>query len=144
MIQQQLDHPESRKPMDAMFMVGGFSQSPYLQRRIKEMFKDSIGIISVVPRGELAVVRGAVLLGIQPTIVSQRIVKHTYGLQVRVPYDPAIDPEKFKKIGTTFCDVRFELIVKKKQKLQSNHIVNREYTINPEKATRLGGFTHRC
>lgn len=41
-----------------MFMVGGFSQSPYLQRRIREVFQYRIKLISVAPRGELAIVRG--------------------------------------------------------------------------------------
>jgi hypothetical protein len=125
--------------MDAMFMVGGFSQSPYLQLRIREEFEDRrIKLISVAPRGELAIVRGAVALGIEPNIVSQRIAKHTYGIQTRDYFDPMQDPEKFRLAGTEFCDVRFMPVVKKNEKLPADHAVSQEYVINYAQPTRIG------
>ncbi|KAG2203941.1 hypothetical protein INT47_007524 [Mucor saturninus] len=137
LIQQQLDHPEARKPMDAIFMVGGFSKSPYLESRIRETFKDRASIISAAPRGELAVVRGAVMLGLQPTIVSQRIAKHTYGIQTRSRFDCNEDPEEYRITGTDLCGNRFHLIVKKNQKLPNNHVVSHNYTISSTNKTAI-------
>ncbi|KAG2235693.1 hypothetical protein BDF21DRAFT_355507 [Thamnidium elegans] len=142
LINQQLQHPESKKPMSAMFMVGGFSQSPYLQKRIRQEFEGRINLICLAPRGELAIVRGAVLLGIQPNIVSQRIAKYTYGIQTRDYYDPLRDPPKFRLAGTEFCDVRFMTIVKKNQKLPNNHIVSQIYTINRSIPTRIAIYAY--
>lgn len=119
-------------------MVGGFSQSPYLQRRIREEFEDRIKLISVAPRGELAIVRGAVLLGIEPNIVSQRIAKYTYGIQTRDYFDPALDPESLRLAGTEYCDVRFMPVVTKSQKLPTDHAVTQEYVINYAQPTRIG------
>ncbi len=45
MIDAQLDN--SRETCSAMFLVGGFSQSKYLQKRIKERFHERVGNISV-------------------------------------------------------------------------------------------------
>lgn len=142
LIKQQLDHPEARRKMDAIFMVGGFSQSPYLESRIKETFSERVNIISVVPRGELAIVRGAVLLGIQPTIIAQRIAKHTYGLQTRARFERGKDLEEFRDISGEYCNTRFELIVEKNQKLPNNHSVSRKYIINAGKATLIGKFSY--
>ncbi|GAA5809514.1 hypothetical protein MFLAVUS_002923 [Mucor flavus] len=142
LINQQLQHPDSKKPMSAMFMVGGFSQSPYLQKRIQQEFEGRINLISVAPRGELAIVRGAVLLGLQPSIVSQRIAKYTYGIQTRDYYDPLKDPQKFRLAGTEFCDVRFMTIVEKNQKLPNNHVVSHEYTINRSIPTRIAIYAY--
>jgi len=55
LIRDQLDHSDA---VSAMFLVGGFSESKYLQNRIHEEFSDEIRNISVPSQPMAAVVRG--------------------------------------------------------------------------------------
>ncbi|XP_052780577.1 heat shock 70 kDa protein 12B-like [Mya arenaria] len=58
-------------------MVGGFSESPILQERVKERFS---GMSVIVPtEAGLAVLKGAVIVGHSPTTIAERVCKLTYG-----------------------------------------------------------------
>ncbi|XP_052778299.1 heat shock 70 kDa protein 12B-like [Mya arenaria] len=58
-------------------MVGGFSESPILQERVKERFS---GMSVIVPNeAGLAVLKGAVIFGHSPTAIAERVCKLTYG-----------------------------------------------------------------
>lgn len=137
LITKQLEYKESKRPMNAMFMVGGFSQSRYLEKRLREKFAGKIELISVAPRGELAIARGAVLLGVEPDLISQRIAKRTYGIRTRAIFDDKIDREEHRSPERTYCDVRFMPIVTKNQKLDTEHYVSQEFQIRPAQPTQI-------
>ncbi|ETO24769.1 heat shock 70 kDa protein 12B, partial [Reticulomyxa filosa] len=59
-------------------LVGGFSQSPYLQYKIREHFKDRFMVV-IPQRPILSVIQGAAQLGRLLSFVTSRIVKYTYG-----------------------------------------------------------------
>jgi hypothetical protein len=62
---------------DTLLMVGGYSESPLLQQRIKEAFPH---MKIVIPSDAgLAVLKGAVIYGHNTTVIAQRICKYTYG-----------------------------------------------------------------
>ncbi|CAB4437231.1 unnamed protein product [Rhizophagus irregularis] len=63
MIRIQLDNSSKSEKCSAIFLVGGFSQSKYLQRRIIEEFIDLVGNISIPSQPDAAVVRGAAIYG---------------------------------------------------------------------------------
>ncbi|KAL0080402.1 hypothetical protein J3Q64DRAFT_1838516 [Phycomyces blakesleeanus] len=90
---------QARKKLDAVFLVGGFGQSKYLQERVKETFESKIGLIAMPARGELAVVRGAVIFGLSPGRVSHRVARRTYGLAMDSPFDYIQDPAEYKYIA---------------------------------------------
>ncbi|OAD75268.1 hypothetical protein PHYBLDRAFT_71969 [Phycomyces blakesleeanus NRRL 1555(-)] len=50
--------------ISTIFLVGGFGQSKYLLKRIKEKFVSKVVSIAAPNRGEMAVTRGAVLYGL--------------------------------------------------------------------------------
>ncbi|KAG1240526.1 hypothetical protein G6F68_017574 [Rhizopus microsporus] len=83
---------QSKTKLDAIFLVGGFGQSTYLYRRVLAEFQSRVGFIGVPPRGELAVVRGAVYFGLNPRMVTERVSRRTYGLETRMVFDPHHDP----------------------------------------------------
>ena len=61
-----------------LFLVGGFSESPLLQARIREEFKETYSIL--IPHyAQTAVVKGAVMFGKRPNIVVERCLAETYG-----------------------------------------------------------------
>ncbi|GBB95731.1 hypothetical protein RclHR1_00260036 [Rhizophagus clarus] len=94
LIQVQLDN--SQEECSAMFLVGGFSQSKYLQKRIKQEFQKRIKNISVPPLPIAAISRGAALYGLsiknsEPNsdikdpskfVIRDRVLKYTYGIRI--------------------------------------------------------------
>jgi molecular chaperone DnaK (HSP70) len=62
----QLIHNQLNKSNEcsAIFLVGGFSESAYLQKVITEEFKTRVNIIEVPPQPQCAVMRGATEFGL--------------------------------------------------------------------------------
>ncbi|RGB24188.1 hypothetical protein C1646_821728 [Rhizophagus diaphanus] len=85
----------AREKCSAMFLVGGFSESKYLQQRIKREFQNQINVISVPNQPMAAISCGATLYGLSlfnsendnmkvtRCIITTRILKYTYGIKVR-------------------------------------------------------------
>jgi hypothetical protein len=103
-----------REKLSFIFMVGGFSESPYLKSEIKKNFeKDSLQVL-VPRRPQVCVVRGACLFGLDPHSISSRIAKKTYGINTLTTYDPEKHPEKKKVVieGEDFCEDVFDAFVR--------------------------------
>ncbi|KAI9015288.1 hypothetical protein CLU79DRAFT_765983, partial [Phycomyces nitens] len=83
---------QSKKRINTIFVVGGFGQSKYLGKRIKKTFAARVGSIAVPSRGEISVMRGAVMFGRDPGKVSHRVLRRTYGLRVSHTFNPFTDP----------------------------------------------------
>ena len=78
------------KGISAIMMVGGFSESVILQDTVKKTFP-SLRVI--VPRdASLCVLKGAVMYGHHPDIISERVVRYTYGTDVYKKFEEGIDP----------------------------------------------------
>ncbi|CAI2191099.1 6328_t:CDS:2 [Funneliformis geosporum] len=90
----QLDN--AQETCSAMFLVGGFSESKYLQKRIKEEFLHRVKNISVPIQPMAAIARGAAIYGLSirsnnlnnignddnlKCVISSRILKYTYGIK---------------------------------------------------------------
>ncbi|CAB4446878.1 unnamed protein product [Rhizophagus irregularis] len=122
MIRVQLENcHEKGSQCSAMFLVGGFSQSEYLQKRIKDEFldhKDHPGISISVPTNPIAAVsRGAAIYGVSFAnfvnnmndddemdglmfVIDSRVLRHTYGIKVLNPGDSAFSFHPIAKKGT--------------------------------------------
>ncbi|EXX74365.1 uncharacterized protein OCT59_009887 [Rhizophagus irregularis] len=97
LIHKQLDKShENGYDICAMFLVGGFSESKYLQARIKKEFGDKVPNISVPIQPVTAVVRGAVQFGLEKEIIKTRVLKWTYGTDVAKKWGQG-DPIKRKR-----------------------------------------------
>ncbi|RGB33485.1 hypothetical protein C1646_704263 [Rhizophagus diaphanus] len=80
----------------AMFLVGGFSESKYLQKRITQDFQHRVQVISVSNQPVAAVVRGATMYGLslkyssvakklgnrKEYVISTRKLNFTYGIKI--------------------------------------------------------------
>ncbi|CAG8599144.1 15326_t:CDS:2, partial [Racocetra fulgida] len=88
LIQRQCASTERRYA--AMFLVGGFSESQYLQTQIRRQFATQIPIIAV-PKHPIA---GAVEYGLNLDIVQTRVLKFCYGVEVSVKWDKSDPPER--------------------------------------------------
>uniref|UniRef100_T1ISH6 Heat shock 70 kDa protein 12A n=1 Tax=Strigamia maritima TaxID=126957 RepID=T1ISH6_STRMM len=64
-----------------LFLVGGFAESQILQHEIKNKFSSCLKVM--IPQGvSLAILRGAVLYGLDPSVVCVRRSRMTYGVGV--------------------------------------------------------------
>ncbi|CAB4437225.1 unnamed protein product [Rhizophagus irregularis] len=97
MIRTQLDNS---KNCSAIFLVGGFGQSKYLQKRVEEVFSRSVDNISIPNQPIAAVVRGAAIYGKSlnesrnlgklnnsKCVIATRVLKHTFGTKVSPLWD---------------------------------------------------------
>ena len=81
-----------RLAIQYMFLVGGFSQSLMLQQRVRGQFQGRVKV--VVPQGVgLTTLRGAVLYGLDPSLVVSRRSKHTIGVGVLKRFQPGQHPQ---------------------------------------------------
>ncbi|ETO05150.1 hypothetical protein RFI_32245, partial [Reticulomyxa filosa] len=69
-------------------LVGGFSQSPYLQHKLKQHYESRYKFV-MSKRPVFSVVEGAAQLARIPSFISSRIVKYTYGAGVGWPIEYA-------------------------------------------------------
>ena len=85
---------EKARDVKAILMVGGFSESPMLQVAIKRAFPR---LKIIIPKeASSAILRGAVIFGHNPTSITQRVLKKTYGVETMHPFDEAVHEEKYK------------------------------------------------
>ncbi|XP_052798615.1 heat shock 70 kDa protein 12A-like [Mya arenaria] len=116
--------------VEAILVVGGFSESPMLQHAVGKEFG---ALKRIVPReASLAVLKGAVIFGHNPNAITERISKLTYGVKTTQLFDKAKhDPTK--KIfydGEARCDDIFSKHVEIGQKLKIGQAQSKErYTV---------------
>lgn len=103
--------------IDYIFMVGGFSDSPVLHNIVKKVYKKAVVIVPNDP--QIAVLKGAVLFGQDPKVVSVRIARKTYGTDLNSIFNPDIHPEDraVVKEGVKRCRDVFSKFFTKNDKL---------------------------
>lgn len=119
--------------LEAIFLVGGFGQSDYLFKRIEEEFDKKEIKVFVPPRGELAVVRGAVYFGLNPQTVTEHISRRTYGVETRMLFENEFDPPEFAVIGADgkkYCRQRFNAYVRKGQSVKVDECVSKTFIVS--------------
>ena len=106
------------KSVSSILMVGGFSECQLLQDEIHVLFgiKSSYGLRIIVPASpQLSVLHGAVAFGHNPTEVSARIARMTYGFKTSEKFDPSVHDDTHlltKRDGTKICQNVFTPIAK--------------------------------
>ncbi|KAK9508986.1 hypothetical protein O3M35_006410 [Rhynocoris fuscipes] len=122
----------SRRLDDAisyLFLVGGFSESQILQEAIKDHFSNRVHII--IPQAvSLSVLKGGVLYGLNPSVVTSRRVTHTYGLGVVKPFLNGIHPIDKLVIrgGQRWCVDVLERLIESGQAVSLGQVVSKKYT----------------
>ena len=108
------------KPIKAILLVGGFSESPVLQAAMKESFSKSVQVMIPID-ASLCVLKGAVLYGFSPCSIAFRTSRYTYGVAMTEPFDANKHPENRKVLidGREFCDNVFDKHVEINQELPS-------------------------
>ena len=76
---------------NTFILVGGFSESELVQETIRAKFPN---VRTIVPfDAGLAVLKGAVIFGHAPMVITSRVCRRTFGVAVMKPFNRGIDPE---------------------------------------------------
>lgn len=123
--------------LNTILMVGGFSECELIQDAVRAEIGAPRRLIIPEEAG-LAVLKGAVLFGHQPRVVSRRIARYTYGIQSWPDWDADMHPET-KKVtinGQVRCkDVFFKYITKGEQ-ITAGHEVSQIFqALKPDETT---------
>ena len=80
--------------VSALYMVGSFSKSNYLLESVRQKTNSSVPPEHIInpPDSSVAIVKGAVMYGINPSIVQERVAARSYGFCVLTPFDDVIHP----------------------------------------------------
>ncbi|XP_053374609.1 heat shock 70 kDa protein 12A-like [Mercenaria mercenaria] len=101
--------------LKAILMVGGYSESPMLQHAVRNAF--SFLEIIIPNEASSAILRGALICGHRSELISERVLKYTYGVKCTVAFIKGKHPES-KRIFTDSgvrCDKIFSKHVEKGQ-----------------------------
>ncbi|XP_068081163.1 heat shock 70 kDa protein 12A isoform X2 [Anabrus simplex] len=127
-IRDVLDSPRVHG-IQFLFLVGGFAESQLLQNEVRQAFSDRLRVI--IPQGvSLTILRGAVLFGLDPGVVTLRRSKHTYGVGVLTRFVPGVHPKEklVEKDGVQWCADVLDKFVEAEQSVTLGETVVRRYT----------------
>jgi hypothetical protein len=126
-VQEQFEKLNGQE-CDYIFLVGGFSNSPLLQQRVKQEFEARLRRKKVVipPNLSAAIVEGAAYFGLNEGVTVGRTSLVTYGFERELPFDSKLDPES-KQVQRKFftgenCKERFSIIVRSGQYVGVNEV----------------------
>lgn len=77
--------------VSAILLVGGFGESRYVQKRLRDAFQNKTLIVS--NEAGLVVMKGAVRFGHDDSIVDTRVMAYSYGIRGSTTYDKRRHPE---------------------------------------------------
>ncbi|KAG2205277.1 hypothetical protein INT47_009542 [Mucor saturninus] len=108
LINDQLQQAEeSGRKIDAILMVGGFSQSRYLQQCIKDQYK-GVCHVSVPYEGVTATSHGAASYAFNPRMISRRTAVQSLALEVQAPFNKSLADLNERRVKGPDGDKIFE------------------------------------
>lgn len=111
-----------------LFLVGGFAESPLLQTAVRQEFKERVRVVIPHDVG-LTILKGAVLFGLDPTVVRVRRSAMTYGVGVLNKYN-AEKHDQSKRVvkdGVVWCKDIFDTFVAIDESVGLGDRVSRSY-----------------
>lgn len=112
-----------------ILMVGGFSESAFVQDKIKENFASKDCRVLIPPETALTVVKGATLFGHHPNVIASRITRYTYGVRT----DEIFDVEKHslehleKRHDTNYCTNIFDTFMEMDTSVEVGKVIEQKY-----------------
>ncbi|XP_056291736.1 heat shock 70 kDa protein 12A isoform X3 [Pseudoliparis swirei] len=112
-----------------LFLVGGFAESSLLQLAVQNMLQGRSRIIIPHDVG-LTILKGAVLFGLDPSIIKVRRSPLTYGVGVLNRFVEGKHPAEklLVKDGTRWCTDVFDTFIAADQSVALGELVKRSYT----------------
>lgn len=122
-------HKTKLKGISYIFLVGGFAESVKLQQAIKSEFESRVTVL-IPEEASLAVVKGAVTFGCDPSAICQRICRFTYGVGSYLPFEEGVHREDLKCVsdGMVLCKKIFQPWVEASEMIGHNEVWRETYT----------------
>jgi hypothetical protein len=97
-----------------VIFVGGTAESKLVQQTMFNKYQNSKRHVLYPKEPSTAVLKGAVILGHAANVGDQRLIRHTYGSGIKVPFQQGTHPEKLKieSSGGTWCRGVFKPFLK--------------------------------
>lgn len=78
-----------------LYMVGSFAKSNYLLESVRQKTHSGVPSQHIInpPDSQVAVVKGAVMYGVNPSIVQSRVAARSYGIRIQRKFDETKDPQ---------------------------------------------------
>lgn len=140
--QYKLSNPKKSKNevLDVIILTGGLGQSRYLKKKVVEKCKP---IFVYQPEFyDQSVVRGAVALALNPNMITQRITRKSYGVEVLLPFnnvtDPAMNQVKTKKDGKEYTKFKYDNLVEMHSSVKTYEYCEKKYYIEYPNNTYAG------
>lgn len=116
--------------VDKILMVGGFSESSIVRTAVTRAFPN----VKVVAPSEpgLAVLKGAVIFGHDPSAISTRVSRHTFGVAVQGDFVEGMHPEEDKIIldnGKPECKNLFSKLISVDEDIDCSKTIEKEYDV---------------
>ncbi|KAL3878483.1 hypothetical protein ACJMK2_030828 [Sinanodonta woodiana] len=104
-----------------LVMAGGYSESKYVQKILKECFEKRLQVI-IPGNPAAAVVKGAVYFGHNPRKISRRVSRYTYGIARMMPFNRDIHPESKRIVigEIAYVDDIFNIHIKRGDIIELN------------------------
>ncbi|RIA82063.1 hypothetical protein C1645_789124, partial [Glomus cerebriforme] len=118
-----------------LLLVGGFSESKYLQLKIKEKFSKKVQLISIPPQPVTAIIKGAVQYGLREEIVSTRVLKWTYGTDIARKWQQNDPIDKRRDDGLI---IAFERLAKRGTQIAVDEKVHRAFLACDKTQRKMG------
>ena len=118
----------SLQRVEHLFLVGGFAESPLLQTAVRGALEGRVRVIIPNDVG-LAILKGAVLFGLDPTVIRIRRATQTYGVGVLNKFDP-LKHDQSKRVvkdGIVWCKDIFDKFVSVDESVGIGDRVTRSY-----------------
>lgn len=115
--------------IEYLFLVGGFAESPVLQEAIRSAFRNHLRV--VIPQDvSLTILKGAVMFGLNPSLVHVRRSVFTYGVGCLHRFVPGKHPhdKRVVKDGVEWCTDVFDTFVYADQAVSVGYTITRSYT----------------
>ncbi|XP_046711701.1 heat shock 70 kDa protein 12A isoform X3 [Silurus meridionalis] len=127
-LKELFDRPEVTD-IKFLFLVGGFAESPLLQKAVQDMLQGQSRVIIPYDVG-LTILKGAVLFGLDPGVIRVRRSPLTYGVGVLNRFvEGKHPPEKLLvRDGTRWCTDVFDTFISADQSVALGETVKRSYT----------------
>ncbi|XP_063399968.1 heat shock 70 kDa protein 12A-like [Mytilus trossulus] len=111
-----------------IILVGGFADSKYIQEAIRTKFPNKKVIVP--ENANLSVLKGAVMFGHSPHLISHRVSRFTYGTEVSALFDNEKHDQKRKDIvdGEKRCTGVFGILTTAGTVLERDTTIERTYS----------------
>ncbi|KAG4415113.1 hypothetical protein IFR04_011750 [Cadophora malorum] len=131
--QQVIETKENQNAViDRIVLVGGFGESPYLNKVLKEWCSQHGGITLMCPEHpQSAVVRGAALRGLEGVVPRIKKARRHYGVGLNCPFEEGVDLESLGYIdewdGRKLCLNRVVWMVSKGENISADTVLQKSY-----------------